>query len=1043
MTDNITLDQIRVDNQYNFASIYDNISLYEDDECFDSPFGYSDKECAYFEPDQFCAEMEHMNSKDISYFHLNCRGLSSNWELFRDLICDLHNEHFSFDFIGLSEIFKCDNDLRLGLPGYHNLITRCRDRGNRGGVGLFIRENLNYKIRDDLSVFIPHVYESLFIELISTSVNNNIIIGVLYRPNTQPKADMDIFSVNIYESMDRINSENKKGIIMGDVNVDLLKFGSHVKTNEYIENIFSRGFMPVITKPTRVTPSSATLIDHIYSNNISASSKSGIIINDVADHFGIFHIVKSKVSRSGNISTCKRNITKTNTNKFNHLLEQANFDYISQIDCPNHAFKEFINIYKKNFELAFPLTRSRSNNKFLKREPWVTAGFLSSSRTKTKLLRKKLKSPSECNIKNYKTYVKEFNKLKRILKISYYKDSLESNKFDMKKTWNILKQAIGKSNDKSNFPHSFKINDESVTNRTSISESFNTYFSKIGWSTSQNVPLSSKHYRKYLTNSVTNSMFLEPIESDTVIEVTNKLKPKSSSGHDNISTKLLKLTIHNIHQPLTHIINRSFSTGIVPEDLKVAKVIPIYKSSDKSELKNYRPVSLLSAFSKILEKIMFNKVMAFLDSNNILYKHQYGFRAKHATIHPILHLLNNCAESYNKNPKEYTISIFCDLSKAFDVINHNILLDKLNIYGLRGIVNDWFSNYLSGRTQYVEIEGSQSNSCDIECGVPQGSILGPLLYLLYVNDIANSTSSKILSFADDTSLFLSHSNITELFRKANTDMHALFEWFCANRLSLNPKKTKYILFRPLSSHCDTTGMNIHIGSSQLERIGSEFNEVSTKFLGLWIDEHLTWKHHIAHVNKKISRTLFAIKQVKYFLPINSLRTLYFALIHPHISYGLLAWGNANNSIVHKTEILQKRALRIINKSRYNSHSDPLFKKSQILKLKDMYEYQAALFMHDYRAKKLPFSFDNVFKQNCESTEHRLTRQSDLLNIARCDPTFSQHLPLYQFPRIWNKWLRNIPNSNSRTSFKNKLKSHLISIYSDEVRCNYLHCKDCR
>ena len=157
-------------------------------------------------------------------------------------------------------------------------------------------------------------------------------------------------------------------------------------------------------------------------------------------------------------------------------------------------------------------------------------------------------------------------------------------------------------------------------------------------------------------------------------------------------------------------------------------MLPIHKSSNPNELTNYRPISLLPVFSKLVEKIMFIKVMSFLDANQILYKHQYGFRGKHSTIHPIIHLLNECAEANNSNPNKYTISIFCDLLKAFDVISHDILLKKLNCYGIRGIVNTWFANYLSNRCQYVEIYGEKSDTKNISCGLPQGSILGPLLY---------------------------------------------------------------------------------------------------------------------------------------------------------------------------------------------------------------------------------------------------------------------------------------------------------------------------
>ena len=255
----------------------------------------------------------------------------------------------------------------------------------------------------------------------------------------------------------------------------------------------------------------------------------------------------------------------------------------------------------------------------------MTAGLLTSSRTKSKLFKTKLKKPTVHNITTYKNYINHFNKLKKIMKRNYFKCLLDMNKHNMKKTWQILKKAIGKQSNKSGFPQSFKIDNENVSNKIQIAESFNNYFAKIGVSTSQNVPKSKKNYTDYLKNSLSNSMYLESIDPSTVIDVVRKLKPKTSSGHDDISTKLVKETIIDIIQPLTHIINRSLNTGIVPDQLKIAKVIPVFKSSDMDQLKNYRPISLLPAFSKILEKIMFNKLMSFLDSQNILYKHQYGF----------------------------------------------------------------------------------------------------------------------------------------------------------------------------------------------------------------------------------------------------------------------------------------------------------------------------------------------------------------------------------------------------------------------------------
>ena len=460
-------------------------------------------------------------------------------------------------------------------------------------------------------------------------------------------------------------------------------------------------------------------------------------------------------------------------------------------------------------------------------------------------------------------------------------------------------------------------------------------------------------------------------------------------------------------------------------------------------LNNYRPISLLPVFSKLLEKIMFDKVMGFLTSHNILYRHQYGFRPKHSTIHPIIRLLNQCAEANNEETPEFTLAILCDLSKAFDVINHEILLQKLNRYGIRGIVNDWFRNYLSNRKQFVNFQENQSTLLNIICGVPQGSILGPLLYLLYVNDIMYSCDSTILSFADDTSLLVSRPNIDSLFTAANIEINRLYNWFCANSLSLNANKTKYIIIKPSHKSCDLNNMSVQINGIDLTRIGKDCEETSTKFLGIYIDDSLSWKHHIANVNSKMSRAIFAIKQVKKFLPYSSLRTLYYALVHPHMSYGILAWGSASSSLINKTFLLQKRALRTIHNAPYNSHTDPLFKSSGILKLMDLYELQIVLFMYDYYKTGLPSSFNDVFKYNHEIRVAHPTRQSRLLHVRRCHSTFSVKLPIFNFPKVWNQWFDSAHNMYSHNILKSNMKNKYITSYQTVVTCYNVHCTQCR
>ena len=440
-------------------------------------------------------------------------------------------------------------------------------------------------------------------------------------------------------------------------------------------------------------------------------------------------------------------------------------------------------------------------------------------------------------------------------------------------------------------------------------------------------------------------------------------------------------------------INKSIESGHVPVTMKLAKVVPIYKSKDKQMLNNYRPISLLPIFSKILEKVIHHKLFNFLDINNTLFSSQYGFRKNHSTVNAVTELVSHVIKAMDR--KENTIGVFLDLSKAFDTVNHNIMLRKLEFYGIRGIALQWFKHYLSGRKQYVMFNNTQSSMQYITCGVPQGSVLGPLLFLIYINDIPNCLKhSKSIVFADDTTIFTSCNNMNTLYNNMNGDLANLINWFKANKLSLNIAKTNYILFR--SSKFVNLGDNLKLYAGADEII----RNVRCKFLGIVIDDKLCWLDHINAINIKLSRSLYILNSVKNMLPNFILRQIYYTMVQPYLTYGIILWGSTYQSYLKRTVILQKKAIRYMHKAHYNAHTKPLFYASNVLNINNTYRLEVAKFMYDFTRRKLPTPILDFFARNLavhqHNTRHVLDPHFTIIHNSTADKSI-----LHRGPRIWS------------------------------------------
>jgi hypothetical protein len=605
-------------------------------------------------------------------------------------------------------------------------------------------------------------------------------------------------------------------------------------------------------------------------------------------------------------------------------------------------------------------------------------------------------------------------------------------KFNMKKTWENINIILNRKSNKISLPDVFHHENNTLSSSSEIANEFNKFYVNIGHNLSQNMGTPPCDHNTYLKARTNNSnFFMYPTCEQEVLSVINNMKSKMSTGHDALPPKLVKETSLSILSPLTHIINLSLKHGVVPKSMKLAKVIPIFKSGEMSQISNYRPISLLPTFSKVLEKIVYTRLYKYFTKYDILIPAQYGFRDSLSTDLAILELQDRVAKCLSSG--SWCLGIFLDLSKAFDTINHDILISKLEYYGVRGVALDWFKDYLNDRKQYSLFNSTKSNIMSVTCGIPQGSILGPLLFLIYINDIPSVIKhGHPILFADDTNIIYSDKNLGNLCSLVNVELDILSDWFLANRLSVNIKKTKYIIFHNANRHNQPEFTSVKISGQALERVQM------IEFLGVILHENLSWKPHLDCKANKIAKTIGVLNRLKHQLPVHTLLTLYNHLILPHLQYAITAWGNCPQKYIKRLEILQKKAIRSITKSSYISHTNPLFVKFKILKIRDMFiSFCCKLY---YRKKKCSLPEYHSLQLTMNVNNMR-TRQSNHLYIPRISRTVQKQCLNFKIGTEWNTLPNHLTSyDKSISSFVRALKKYIIQKY--DTTCNIANCFSC-
>jgi len=921
-------------------------------------------------------------NNDICILHCNIQGLQNKAN---ELEVLFDNTKPSIVLLTEHWVAKanCNN---ININGYDVVSAYGRDNQNRGGVCILAKPYLSLE-----KVAYSRCIETNFEAALARGIINNkkIIIANIYRT---PNSDYDIFLTKFSEMMNYIYQKGEILVVdIGDTNVNLLNNNKEKK--QLLNMLLEYNMQPTIYGATRTTTHSATSIDNIFTNMAYGYTQIGD--THLSDHsYQMVHLKVNDKQKEKCIE--KRNFNEPSKEIFLNSLVNADWSRVYEQDDVDHAYEEFFKEFKYHFDVAFPKKKRKCKTIQDNPKKWVTPQI----KELTAMVREMVPIEKRLNCRMYTERYKELKKCCNTLvtntKKSFNDKRITQSSNISKECWKIINENRRKQNE--GLPKRITTDSSTTTNADEISNMLNHYFTDIKVNQQTNI---SQAIRQPV------NFFLWPVPEIEVINKIDKHCTKPSSGCDEIPGTIVKLVKNTIATPLTHIVNLCFKLGIFPKKLKTSKVVPVYKQKgNKDDLTNYRPLSLQSHFSKIIESCYHDQLCQYMQKFDLISQQQHGYRKSRSTITAIYEAVSSILNSLNN--KEKVAGIFLDMSRAFDTVNHMVLLNKAERMGVRGVPLMFIESYLKGRSQVVTVNGSISESKETFIGLPQGTILSPLLFSIMMNDlpIACPTANTMVIYADDSNMIITDTIKENLVMKCRNAVKEMQQWCINNGIILNTNKTQTIEFLPANGRTEDS-MLIQVDRKSIKQVNQ------TKFLGVHIDNKIRWNTHTEYLEAKLSSLCYSMKTIKCTVTDKVLRITYYALVQSIMSYGVIFWALAADA--PRILIMQKKILRIIEGANWRTHCKPLFKKWKILTLPSLYILNVVRWIKNN---------EDSFTKNNEVHEY-LTRNKENIHLRFQRLTVAQNSPEYMGAKIFNSLPQRIQQIQKKKILREELLNYLL------------------